>query len=209
MATSLSRQLEQLRTSAPVESSQSKDGGSTVSSLGPNIINVHLTSEELDVLSKEAIQELTIVCPVFRDYQNLLFPDDDDRMAIDDDAPSRTLEDLLFLLTPHLSRPAAQYILQLLVTKHKVHVNYPETLLFSVIPYFEKTLFNRVVEALPVRFGKARAEEEFPRWVENFKAACHPATKVGIVRHLASDQGFFKLFCHMYVHKLLRNHIQK
>ena len=125
------------------------------------------------------------------------------------DDGTKCIEDVLFLLSPYVPRLSAQYVLQYLITRHKVHINSTECFIFSVIPYYDKIIFNRVVDAVPIRFGKARAEEDFPRWVENFKAACHPATKVGIARHLASDPGFFKLFCHVFVQKLLRSHIKR
>ena len=213
MSTSLSRQLEQLRTSSQVSSAR-KDGGSSVASLGPNILNVDLGSEELTVLAKEGLHELTITCPILARYELLLFKDDsNDPLPVEDidmDIPDdKCIEDVLFLLSPFISKLSAQYVLQYLMTRHKIHINSAESLIFAIIPYSEKVIFNRVVEAVPIRFGKARAEEEFPRWVENFKTACHPATKVGIARHLASDPGFFKLFCHMFVQKLLRGHIKR
>ena len=214
MSTSLSRQLEQLRTSSQVSSAR-KDGGSSVASLGPNILNVDLGSEELTVLAKEGLHELTSACPILGSYKLLLFKDDsNDPLPVDDDVDmdspgDKSIEDLLFLLSPFIARLSAQYVLQYLITRHKVHINSAESLIFAIIPYSDKVIFNRVVEAVPIRFGKARAEEEFPRWMENFKTACHPATKVGIARHLASDPGFFKLFCHMFVHKLLRGHMKR
>ena len=214
MSTSLSRQLEQLRTSSQVSSAR-KDGGSSVASLGPNILNVDLGSEELTVLAKEGLHELTSACPILGSYKLVLFKDDsNDPLPVDDDVDmdspgDKSIEDVLFLLSPFIARLSAQYVLQYLITRHKVHVNSAESLIFAIIPYSDKVIFNRVVEAVPIRFGKARAEEEFPRWMENFKTACHPATKVGIARHLASDPGFFKLFCHMFVHKLLRGHMKR
>ena len=214
MSTSLSRQLEQLRTSSQVSSAR-KDGGSSVASLGPNILNVDLGSEELTVLAKEGLHELTSACPILGSYKLLLFKDDsNDPLPVDDDVDmdslgDKSIEDVLFLLSPFIARLSAQYVLQYLITRHKVHINSAESLIFAIIPYSDKVIFNRVVEAVPIRFGKARAEEEFPRWMENFKTACHPATKVGIARHLASDPGFFKLFCHMFVHKLLRGHMKR
>ena len=36
-------------------------------------------------------------------------------------------------------------------------------------------------------------QEDHPRWVQHFRLACHPATTVGIHRHLACDKGFFNL----------------
>ena len=144
-----------------------------------------------------------------KDDPNDPMPNDPEDVDMDSDTSEKRIEDLLFLLSPHISRLPAQYVLQYLITRHKVHVNSAESLIFAIIPYYDKIIFHRVVEAVPIRFGKARAEEEFPRWMENFKIACHPATKVGIARHLASDPGFFKLFSHVFVHKLLRGHISR
>jgi hypothetical protein len=36
-------------------------------------------------------------------------------------------------------------------------------------------------------------QEDHPRWVQHFRLACHPATTVGLHRHLACDRGFFNL----------------
>ena len=144
-----------------------------------------------------------------KDDPNDPMPNNPEDVDMDSDASEKCVEDFLFLLSPHISRLPAQYVLQYLITRHKVHVNSAESLIFAIIPYYDKIIFHRVVEAVPIRFGKARAEEEFPRWMENFKTACHPATKVGIARHLASDPGFFKLFSHVFVHKLLRGHISR
>ena len=216
MSTSLSRQLEQLRTSSSqVSSWQSRDGATSLASLGPNLLDVQIGGEQLTVLAKESLRDLSVICPVLESFQSVLFRDDpDDPMPVDhmmqtDADEEKSIEDIFFLLSPHLLEASAQHVLQYLVTKHKVHIKYPELLLFSAIPYYQYKIFHRVVEALPTRFGKARAEEDFPRWVENFKTVCHPATKIGLTRHLASDQGFFKLFCHVLVQKLIRYHIKR
>lgn len=217
MSTSLSRQLEQLRTSSQAASAQpSKDGAASVASLGPCLLDTQLGGEQLTLLAKEALQQLSAKCPVIGSFATVLFRDDPDDVMPDDydedmstADKKTTVEDLLFLLTPYVLERPAQYVLQYLVTKHKVHQKHAETLFFSTIPYYDYAIFNRIVDALPLRFGKAHAEEEFPRWVETFKHACHPATTVGLVRHLASDPGFFKLVCHMFVQKLLRSHVRR
>ena len=114
---------------------------------------------------------------VLKDDPNDPMPNNPEDVDMDSDTSEKCIEDLLFLLSPHISRLPAQYVLQYLITRHKVHVNSAESLIFAIIPYYDKIIFHRVVEAVPIRFGKARAEEEFPRWMENFKTACHPATK--------------------------------
>ena len=216
MSTSLSRQLEQLRTVSKSQTS-SKDGTASLASLGPNLLETQIGAEQLTLLAKEALEDLAIQCPVIGKFRAALFrddphdplPEDEDEDDVAMSEVGRDIEDLLFLLSPHLLKPSAQYLLQYLVVRHTVHVKHAETLLFCAIPYLKHTIFHRIVVALPTRFGKARAEEEHPRWVENFKHACHPATEVGLMRHLATDQGFFKLFCHMWVRKLLRHHIAR
>jgi hypothetical protein len=216
MSTSLARQLEQLRTSAQVSSQLSRDGGASLAALGPNILETQLGGEQLTLLAKEAIQELSMVCPILEKFQPAIFRDDPDDVVPDDegdvameDGAFENVEDVLYLLTPYMLKRPAQCLLQYLLTKHKVHVKHPEALFFSTLPYYEYAIFNRIVEALPIRPGKAHAEEEFPRWVEHFKHACHPATTIGLNRHVASDPGFFKLICHVFVQKLLRSHVPR
>ena len=216
MSTSLSRQLEQLRKSSHVASVKERDGASSIATQGPSILNlnVQLSSEELTLLAKESLQELSIGCPILRSYHVLVFRDDpNDPLPMDDDiemeGSDKSIEDLLFLLSSFLLKPSTQYLLQYLITRHKIHIDFGKELLFACLPYYDQTIFHRVVSAIPNSFAKASAEEEFPKWSENFKTSCHPATKVGLARHLASDQGFFKLFCHVYVQKLLRGHIQR
>ena len=180
MSTSLSRQLEQLRTASKSQI-PSKDGATSLASLGPNLLETQLGAEQLTLLAKEALEDLAIQCPVIGKFRATLFKDDphDPLPEDNDDEMSGVggeVEDLLFLLSPHLLKPSAQYLLQYLVARHAIHVKHAETLLFCAIPHLKHTIFHRIVDALPTRFGKARAEEEHPRWVENFKNACHPAS---------------------------------
>ena len=63
---------------------------------------------------------------------------------------SNSLEDLLFLLSPHLLSKQAQYLLQYLLTKHKIHRKHPETLFFASLPFYEFAVFNKIVESLPM-----------------------------------------------------------
>ena len=174
MSTSLSRQLEQLRT---VSQSQLTSTYS-VASQAPNVLEKHVGAEQLTLLAKEALEVLTQLCPIVGNFRKTLFKDDvydplpnseEDDTGIDLGTDLGTdLEDLLFLLSPTLLKPAAQYLLQYLVVRHSVHVKYPETVLFCALPYLSHTIFHRIVGALPTRFGKVRAEEDHPRWVENF-----------------------------------------
>ncbi len=211
MSTSLARQLGQLRTS---QEQSARDDGLSVASLGPNLLDVQLGGEQLTLLTKEALRDLSSFCPVIQDhFKAVLFRDDpndvepeEDAMDVDED---RSLRDLLYLLSPYLLRKSAQHILQYLVTRHKVHTAMPEHLFFATLPYFEYAIFNRVVNALPLTAGKPSAEEEYPRWVEHFRHACHPATSTGLQRHLASDPGFFKMMCQLFSQHLLRDHVKK
>ncbi len=214
MSTSLARQLGQLRTSqGPTQAS--RDGGVSIASLGPNLLDVQLGGEQLTLLAKEAIRELSYHVPVIQDFKAALFRDDpndlDPEMNREKDAESDRdrIRDLLFLLTPHMLKQPAQYVLQYLVTRHKIHFEMPEALFFASFPHFEHVIFNRIVDSLPTNPGKPSAEEDYPRWVEHFKHACHPATLTGFQRHLASDAGFFKLMCQLFSQQLIREHVKK
>jgi hypothetical protein len=61
------------------------------------------------------------------------------------------LEDLLFLLSPHILAKPTQYLLQYLISKLKIHRKYPETLFFVTLPYNQYAIFNKIVECLPIR----------------------------------------------------------
>lgn len=85
-STSLSRQLEQLRASSQVSKYQSsKDGGVSLASLGPSILEgVQLGGEQLTLLAKEAVQELSLTCPVISSFRDIIFKDDPDDLMPDD-----------------------------------------------------------------------------------------------------------------------------
>jgi len=95
---------------------------------------------------------------------------------------SRTLEDLLFILSEHVLSKPAQYLLQYLITKLNIHIKHPETLLFITLPYYQARLafiyemvhkgfnylltlcfqfeiFNKIVGCLPVK--------KTTRWFQN------------------------------------------
>jgi len=72
------------------------------------------------------------------------------------EVPSRSLEDLLILLSPHFLSKPAQYLLQYLLAKHKIHRKHPETLFFASVPFYEFAIFNKIVECLPMREASTR-----------------------------------------------------
>ena len=213
-STSLSRQLEQLRASSQASKFQpTKDGSVSVASLGPNILDIQLGGEQLTLLAKKAVQDLSSICPIVADFKTLIFKDDPyDLMPDDVDEKwlgDSTLDDLLYLLTPHVLKRETQYLLQYLISRHKIHQDHSEALFFTTLPHYEYSIFHSIVEAIPSQFAKSQAEEEYPKLFENFKEACHPSTLIGLTRHLASDSGFFKFFCQTFVQKILRNHVKK
>ena len=116
MSTSLSRQLEQLRTVSQAQLPV-KDGATSIASLGPNLLETQLGAEQLTLLAKEALETLASTCPVLENFKSVLFKDDPhDPLPEDEDEEmievGREIEDLLFLLSPYLLKPPAQYLLQ-------------------------------------------------------------------------------------------------
>ncbi len=215
MSTSLSRQLQQLRASAPASTltSASAAASSDLFSQGPFLIDGH---EELDLNSlrqhaRAAFNRLAesgdaghaaLDDRMRRRLQLDEFGDDEDAMDEDedDDGPSWQA-DLLLLLSPSSLSAPTQMLLQWLVTRHRVHESHGEELLAALLPYYEYRVFARAVDA--VAGGKMNRKDagaggdrcRGPGWLAAFREACHPATTIGLRRHLAADRGFFALVC--------------
>ena len=215
MSTSLARQLEQLRTSSSVGAKPGKT--SSVASSGPSILDLktgqELTNEQLEILAKEAFNQLsgnlcitTGSIKVLTKFKSLIFSDskqEEDEDIDMEEEPGINFESLLIILGPHLRQTSMQFLLQYLINHHKLHDLCTEWLFFNSLQHYEYTLFNRIVDSLPL---KRSAEESRPRWVEHFRSACHPATTIGLHRHLACDRGFFSLLCEKFI-DVARNHV--
>lgn len=213
MSTSLSRQLDQLRATRTY---QSRSGGGDISlaSLGPNLLEdypqtLQLSGEQLTVLAKESLHQLSSTCPPLVRFRSLLFQGDPDSLEQEEDAEDDeegiTLEDFLYLLSPYTLTKAAQYLLQYMVSKKKAHLSHPLALFCSTLPYYEYAIFNRIVGCLPA----SDSNKDYPRWIERFKHACHPATSVGLYKHVASDSGFFQLLCHTLANTLMKQQAKR
>ena len=205
-STSLARQLEQLRTSS---SKSTKPGISSLASSGPSILDLkneqELSLEQLEILAKEAFKQIAGSINVLEKFKCLVFQDErknDDDVDMEDEVKI-TLENLLVILSPYLRQRFAQFLLQYLLNKYKIHETYTELFLFISLQHYEFTIFGRIVESLPMLRS---SEESRPRWVEHFRSACHPATTIGMHRHLACDKGFFSLLCEKFTY-IANNHV--
>ena len=213
MSTSLARQLEQLRTSS---SKSTKPGTTSLASTGPSILDLkseqELSYEQLEILAKEAFNKLagsltleTRSIQVLEKFKCLVFKDDrtDDSDHDMVDETEITLENLLIILSPYVCQRPVQFLLQYLLNNYKLNETCTELLFFTSLQHYEYTVFGRIVESLPMIRS---AEESRPRWVEHFRTACHPATTIGLHRHLACDRGFFSLLCEKFI-SVARNHV--
>ena len=201
MSTSLSRQLAQLQTSGVTQKPQS------YASSGPSLLDVEITPDQVRILAKEGFQKLVQSCPVVAKFKTLVFgqddvdqDDDEDDMDVDQNLK---LEDFLVILSSQLLSKESQFLLQYLVHHQKIHLGLDEWLLFVSIPYFKFKIFNNIVKCFP---NKLKPDHAHPNWINHFRTACHPATEVGLYRHLASDRGFFDILADHFV-RLARHHV--
>ena len=208
MSTSLARQLEQLRTST---TQSTKPGTTSLASTGPNILDLkneqELSIEQLELFAKDAFKQLAGNIQTVEKFRRLVFKDDtneEDDIEMDD-VTTVTIENLIVILSPYLRQKSIQFLLQYLINNHKIQEICTELFLFTCLQHYEFTIFGRIVESLPI----ARSfEESRPRWVEHFRFACHPATTIGLHRHIASDRGFFALMCENFI-SVASNHVPK
>ena len=208
MSTSLARQLEQLRTST---TQSTKPGTTSLASTGPNILDLkneqELSIEQLELFAKDAFKQLAGNVQIVEKFQRLVFKDDtneEDDIEMDD-VTTVTIENLIVILSPYLRQKSVQFLLQYLINNHKVQEICTELFLFTCLQHYEFTIFGRIVESLPI---VRSPEESRPRWVEHFRSACHPATTIGLHRHIACDRGFFSLMCEKFI-SVASNHVPK
>ena len=73
-------------------------------------------------------------------------------------------------LCPHLLQRPAQWKLQWLVTQHKVHMNNPSTLVFTVLPYHT---YQAVLTCVDSTVKQAKPGSG---WLAQFKQNCVPTS---------------------------------
>ena len=190
--TSLSRQLSQLRSLSSVASVTEANTGTKILDTLPGQTLDH---KRLHILAQKAFKDLCPSLPHLQEFEETLFPDDNiqggDDDPMDGGVVTRAMEDLILLLGPHARSASVQVLLEYLIVRHKAHHNHPDLWIISSLPHYEYAILGKVVESIDI---KAKSDS-YPQWLEGFKRACHPATKIGILKHIACDKGFFKLYC--------------
>jgi hypothetical protein len=183
MATSLARQLAALRTPA----TQAVNADMAFYS-GPFLFveadQSHCDLAMLKDKMKLSLDQLIDMDATFQRFLDFLV---DERL--DDRLESECVEELLFLLSSYLLMKPAQWVLQYMVIKHKVHYKYAELFFFCVLPYYEYDIYAKSLLAIDTIPGGS----EYPNWFIKFKAQCAPTTKLALYRHTAADKGFLKL----------------
>ncbi|TRY68333.1 hypothetical protein TCAL_03802 [Tigriopus californicus] len=194
MTTSLSRQLERLKTPLTACNQEQVLHG-TAPSLVEDVAG--LDPKRLRLLALEAFDQLSTDCPALYPFRARLFPEDtDEPMEVDESEEDNEAQDLcdVYLMLSHAAlRAPVQYLLQYLLTVHQLHAKDPEMFLWSLMPHFEFKIFNLAVTAVVQTLPKG----QYPPWLNGFLQACHPATRVGLRKHAARDKGFFKVLCHL------------
>lgn len=191
MTTSLSRQLERLKTPLTARNQEQVLHG-TAPSLVEDVAG--LDPKRLRLLALEAFDQVAEECPALLAFRSRLFPEDAEDEPMDTDPSEDEIPDLcdVYLMLSHATlRAPVQYLLQYLLTVHQLHAKNPEMFLWSLMPHYEFKIFHLAVTAVVQSLPKG----QYPPWLSGFLEACHPATRVGMRKHTARDKGFFKVLC--------------
>lgn len=210
MSTSLSRQLQQLRTASVLP--PAPDAAAVAASSAPSLcsppLHTVLPPDQLALLAKDAWDTLVASVPSLKAYRGRVFPDDDVDVEMDNegDGDSDDKEEaawfslVLSLSSVALTEPC-QIVLEYLLFhedhKHsRLASKYSEWLVFSFLPHHEFAVFHRLVAAMiHLQRGIPPTSERYPHWLAQFRQSCHPCTTVALAKHVAADKGFFKLIC--------------
>lgn len=182
MATSLSRQLEQLRSvsstavfashqdgHAKPRQSRRKDDDYLLALQGVWILGDHdglhpVDRDQVAALAFEAFESLSSEHPqLFQRFRKFFAAAAADIEEPDD---QNELEELLVLLSPFMLKKPVQFILQHLLHTKEPHLKCPEVLLASALPHLEYKIFNKIVNCLPIR---ASAHDLYPRYLKRIE----------------------------------------
>jgi len=197
MATSLARQLASLRTPGSVASSLPLSVYSGPF-LFPEAESEHSSISSLKECVSESLSQLCVQDPSLARYSVLL------EMEEGEEEAENLVGECLTGLCPHLLQRPAQWMLQWLVTRHKVHMNNPSTLVFTVLPYYTYQIYQAVLACVDSTVKQA---EPGSGWLAQFKQNCVPTTQLGLHRHTAASPAFLRLLCNSMVE--LGKHLAK
>ena len=185
MATSLARQLASLRTPGSVASSLPLSVYSGPF-LFPEAETEHSSISSLRDCVAESLSQLCNLDSSMARYSVLLDMEEGEEEA------EKLVAECLTSLCPHLLLKHAQWVLQWLVTKHKVHMNNPSMLVFTVMPYYSYQIYQTVLNCIDVTLKHTKPGSD---WLAEFKQNCVPTTQVALHRHTASNPAFLRFMC--------------
>ena len=152
----------------------------------------------LEGLAEKAFVDLSALCPTLGEFQSRLFQGNSSQQQNEDD-DDEWLSDLLPLLSPFLLHESCQYLIQFLITRHSLDVLCPDALILSALPVYSYSIFHSLVAAaVPHGSSSSRAAPQ-SQWLSQFHQQCHPCTKIGLLKHMAQEYGFFKMCCEFMV----------
>ena len=108
--------------------------------------------------------------------------------------------DCLQRLSPVLLMRPAQFLLQWLVTRHRVHLNQPGALVFAALPHHTYRIYQAVIDCLE----PATCKEP---WLVSFLRTCVPTTQRNLHREVATSTTFLKFLCNQVT--ALSNHLSR
>jgi len=185
MTTSLARQLASLRTPGSVASSLPLSVYSGPF-LFPEAETEHSSIASLRDCVAESLSQLCNLDSSMARFSVLLEIEEGEEEA------DKLVSECLTSLCPHLLLKHAQWVLQWLVTKHKVHMNNPSMLVFTVLPYYSYQIYQTVLNCVDISIKHTKPGSD---WLAEFKQNCVPTTQLVLHRHTASNPAFLRFLC--------------
>ena len=168
MATSLARQLALLRTPGSVKASLSTTAVYSGPFLFPEAESEHSSVASLKGCVADSLSSLCQLDPQLTRFSILLELDEEE-------AEARVLvKECLTFLCPHILNKNAQWMLQWLVTRHKVHINEPDWLVFTLLPFYSYKIYQSTIQSVDTTI---RRENVSLDWLKEFKSRCVPTSQ--------------------------------
>ena len=168
MATSLARQLALLRTPGSVKASLATGAVYSGPFLFPEAESDHSSVASLKGCVADSLSSLCQLDPQLTRFSILLELEEEE-------AEARVLvKECLTFLCPHILNKNAQWMLQWLVTRHKVHINEPDWLVFTLLPFYSYKIYQTTIQSVDPTIRREGASLD---WLTQFKSCCVPTSQ--------------------------------
>ncbi|XP_060815512.1 HEAT repeat-containing protein 1 [Bombus pascuorum] len=193
MATSLARQLKQLRTPQTTILFQDKKHASLL--FDPTEA-ANLDRETVLSIGQNGLQELIKLSDVFLEFEHTLFAQSSLNLerAVQDVKVNkkldRQIEKFLILLSPYFLLNNAHKTLEWLICRYHIEEFNRDQFLLLILPYHETRMFARALQVLNLS-----DDADNWHWLEPLQKPGVPLATITLVNRLSCDNALLKLIC--------------